>query len=105
MLYLLPDELLVVIVEFCDQKTRKSLSLVSRMLRDPSQRIIFKVVCLPGNKFEAIVPKYASKGGRLSEMIQNDRVSSYIQTLIVIPPTTSYHLEVNALEPVFTALH
>jgi len=100
MLYLLPDELLVAIAEHCDQTTRKSLSLVSRRLRDPSQRIMFKVV----HKYFA--PNSSAKyRERLSEAISNERLLSYIQTITTCPPITSYVPKVTPLELLFTALH
>ena len=106
MLYLLPDELLVDIVEHCDQKTRKSLSLVSRRLRNPSQHTIFKTLYTP-NTFQNIVPPgFAVRVGwdRFSEVIQNDRLLSYIQTFI-IRGGIMHRLEVNTMELLFTALH
>jgi len=106
MLYLLPDELLVAIVEYCDQNTRKNLSLVSRRLRDPSQFIIFKTVHVSRHKFETIVPRFAVEGGgHLPEVMQNDRLVSYIQTLVISPDEAFQHLEVNTIELLFTALH
>ena len=95
MLYLLPDELLVAIVEYCDQTARKSLSLVSRRLRNPSQRTIFKTVYIPRNTIEIIVP----------EMIRNDRLLSYIRTVIISQGDTLHHLRMVAMELLFTALH
>jgi len=79
MLYLLPDELLVAIVEYCDQKTRMNLSLVSRRLRNPSQCIIFKTVLISGSTVDITVA--VKGGGHLPEVFQNDRLLSYIQTL------------------------
>ena len=106
MLHLLPDELLVAIVECCDQKTRKSLSLVSRRLRKPSQHIIFKTVYIPSNAFETVVPRFAIEdGGHLPEVLQNDRLSSYIQTISISQCNPLHHLEVNTMELLFTALH
>ena len=106
MLYLLPDELLVAIVECCDQKTRKSLSLVSRRLRNPSQHIIFKAVSIPSNKFGALVPRFAIEGEEhLPEVLQTDRLSSYIQTITIYQGKPLYYLGVNTMELLFTALH
>ena len=106
MLQLLPDELLVAIVEYCDQKTRKNLSLVSRRLRNPSQHIIFKAVSISSNQFGAAVPRFAIEdGGHLPEVLQNDRLSSYIQTIAIHQSKPLYHLEVNTMELLFTALH
>jgi hypothetical protein len=106
MLYLLPDELLVAIVEYCDQRTRKSLSLVSRRLRNPSQRIIFKMVYLSRHKLEILIPKCAAEGGKhVSEVILNDGLLFYTQTLKIFPYTSTNILEMNAVEPLFTALH
>jgi len=96
MLYLLPEELLVAIAEHCDQTTRKSLSLVSRRLRDPSQSIIFKRVVLPGSKSETLVRKCVNEGGEHL---------SYIQTLVVILPMGAHLLEMTAMEAIFIALH
>jgi len=104
MLYLLPDELLVAIVECCDPTTRKSLSLVSRRLRDPSQSIIFERMVLPECEPETLVRKCASEGGEhRSEVTQNDRLLSYIQTLIISPPSATHCLKMNAAP--FIALH
>ena len=105
MLYLLPDELLVDIVEHCNQKTRKSLSLVSRRLRNPSQRVIFKMMNIPREIFEAIVPGFAvwGGGGHFLEMIQDDRLLSYIQTFIMSNALRC--LEMDTMELVFTALY
>jgi hypothetical protein len=106
MLYLLPDELLVAIAEYCDQRSRKSLSLVSRRLRDPSQRIILKTVWFTGDNFGTIVPKCAAEATeRLSEVIHNDRFLSYIQTLVIFPRTPFHHLEMSTVEALFTVLH
>jgi len=106
MLYLLPDELLVAIVVDCDQKTRKNLSLVSRRLRNPSQCIIFKTVYIPRNIFETTVPGFAVEDrGYLHEAIQNDRLLSYIQTIVISTDEASHHLEVNTIGAIFTALH
>ena len=106
MLYLLPYELLVAIVVDCDQKTRKNLSLVSRRLRIPSQCIIFKTVYISRDKFETLVPGFAVEGGGyLPEAIQNDRLLSYIQTIVISADESSHHLEVNTIGVIFTALH
>jgi len=104
MLYLLPDELLVAIVGYCDQKTRKHLSLVSRRLRHLSQFIIFKTVHISRHKFETVVPRFAVEGD-LPEVMQNDRLVSYIQTLVISLDEAFQHLEVNTIELLFTALH
>jgi hypothetical protein len=106
MLYLLPNELLVVIVEHCDQKTRKNLSLVSRRLRNPSQRTIFKRLYIPSPISKPIVARFAVEGGgHLPEVIQNDRLLSYIQTLVICQGKMYHHLGVNSLELLFAALH
>jgi hypothetical protein len=106
MLYLLPDELLVAIVEDCDQKTRKNLSLVSRRLRNPSQYIIFKTVCISRNISETLISRFAVDGrGYLPEVIQNDRLLSYIQTVVISLGKILHHLQVNAMELLFTAFH
>jgi hypothetical protein len=106
MLYLLPDELLVAIVEYCDQETRKSLSLVSRRLRNPSQRIILKRVYLSRHKLEILIPECATDGGKLhSEVILNDSLLFYTQTLKIFPYESSNPLEMNTVESLFTALH
>jgi hypothetical protein len=106
MLFLLPDELLVAIAEYCDQKTRKDLSLVSRRLRNPSQCIIFNTVCISRKPFETIVPRFAVQGGgHLPEVIQNDRLLSYIQTFAISLNEVPHLLETNIMAPVFTALH
>ena len=106
MLYLLPDELLVAIVEYCDQRARKSLSLVSRRLRNPSQRTIFKTVYIPRNTIEVIVPRFAVKiRDQFPEMIRNDRLLSYIQTIIISQGDALHYLRMVAMELLFTALH
>ena len=105
MLYLLPYELLVAIVEHCDQKTRKTLSLVSRGLRNPSQRAIFKTMNIPRKIFEPIAPGFAVWGGgeHFIEMIQDDRLLSYIQTFIM--SNALRRLDMDTMEWLFTALH
>jgi len=106
MLYLLPDELLVAIVEYCDQKTRKNLSLVSRRLRDPSQFIIFKKIHISNYSFETIVPRFDVEGrGHLPELMLNDRLVSYIKSFVISQDQTFQPLGVNNMELLFTALH
>jgi hypothetical protein len=103
MLYSLPDELLVTIVEGCDQKTRKSLSLVSRRLRNPSQCIMFKEVWISRETFENSVPGFAVEGGEhLPEVMQNDRLISYIQTFVISLSGAPHLLKTNII---LTALH
>jgi hypothetical protein len=75
MLYLLPDELLIAIVECCDQTTRKGLSLVSRRLRNPCQMIIFKVVSIN------FAPRRLANLGK--HITPDDRLLSYIMSLFV----------------------
>jgi len=102
MLHLLPDELLVAIVEYCDHETRKNLSLVSRRLRNPSQYILFKVVLISRTTVETMV---AVKGGvHLPDVLQNNRLLSYIQTFTIKPETAFYHLDTSIMVPIFTAL-
>ena len=105
MLYLLPYELIVAIAEYCDQKTRKSLSLVSRRLCNPSQRVIFKTMNIPRSTLETIVPGFAvwDSGGHFLEMIQDDSLLSYIQTFIM--SNSLRRLEMGTMELLFTALH
>jgi len=103
MLYSLPDELLVVIVEHCDQITRKNLSFVSRRLRNPSQCIIFKTVHVSSSTLETIVAD--EDGGRLLEVFQNNRLLSYIQTFIIDPGIAYHHLGTGIMVSIFTALH
>ena len=106
MLYLLPDELLVAILEYCDQTARKSLSLVSRRLRNPSQRTIFKTVYIPRSMFGTTVPGFAVKGrDHFPKVIQNDRLLSYIQTVIISQSNALYCLKMGAKEALFKALH
>ena len=106
MLYSLPDELLVAIVEYCDHQTRKNLSLVSRRLRSPSQCIILKTVYISRNAFDTVVRRFAVKGGgHLPEVIQDHRLLSYIQTFVMYPGEASHHLEMNTIGALFTALH
>ena len=107
MLYLLPDELLVAILEHCDQKTRKSLSLVSRRLRNPSQHIIFKTMNITRNIFGNIVPGFVFEGSgeHCPEVIQNDRFLSYIQTFNIPRGNSLHYLRMDAIELLFTALH
>jgi len=106
MLYLLPNELLVAIVEYCDQYTRKNLSLVSRRLRHPSQCVVFKTVYIRSPKFETSVPRFAVEGGgHLPEVMQNDRLLSYIQTIVISTGGASHYEEMNTIEPLFTVLH
>ena len=106
MLYLLPDELLVAILEYCDQTARKSLSLVSRRLRNPSQRTIFKTVYIPRSTFGTTVPGFAVKGrDHFPKVIQNDRLLSYIQTVIISQSNALYCLKTGAKEALFKALH
>ena len=101
MLYLLPYELLVAIAEYCDQKTRKSLSLVSRRLRNPSQRVIFKTMNIPREICGAFAVR--GSGEHFLEMIQDDRLLSYIQTFIM--SSALRRLETDTMELLFTALH
>ena len=105
MLYLLPDELLVAIVEYCDQKTRKNLSLVSRRLRNPSQHTVFKTVYIPGHIFDTISTLAIVGGELLPAILQNDRLLSYIQTIVIAQGMIFQHLGVNNMELLFTALH
>jgi len=102
MLYLLPDEFLVTIVEYCDHNTRKNLSLVSRRLRNPSQSIIFKALFI--SKSTLITIATAEGGRHLLEVFQNDRLLSYIQNFVIDPGTAYYHLDMSILVPIFTAL-
>ena len=105
MLYLLPYELIVAIAEYCDQKTRKSLSLVSRRLCNPSQRVVFKTMNIPRNTLKTIIPGFAvwDSGGHFLEMIQDDRLLSYIQTFIM--SNSLRCLEMDTMELLITALH
>jgi len=103
MLYLLPNELLVVIVEYCDHETRKNLSLVSRRLRNPSQCVIFKTVRISSNTVEIMVA--VKGGGHLPEVFQNNRLLSYIQTFVISPGTAYHHLGTGIMVSIFTALY
>lgn len=105
MLHLLPDELLVAVAEYCDEKTRMSLSLVSRRLRDPSQRIIYKVI-------HKILPSWwdcddLQTRKRRFKFIANNRLISYIKTLNVYKNERLYFREMEVdhpeLELLFTA--
>ena len=102
MLYLLPDELLVAIVEYCDHDTRKNLPLVSRRLRNPSQSIIFKALFI--SKSTLITIATVEGGRHLLEVFQNNRLLSYIQNFVISPGTAYYHSRVSILVPIFTAL-
>ena len=106
MLYLLPDELLVAVAEYCDQRTRMSLSLVSRRLRDPSQRIIYEVI-------QKTLPSWwdcddLQTRRRRLEFISNDRLISYINTLNIYKMRALYFRELEVdhpeLELLFTTL-
>ena len=105
MLCSLPDELLVVIVEYCDQKARRNLSLVSRRLRNPSQHTIFKTVYIPGQIFDPSSTLVIVGGEPLPAILQNDRLLSYIQTIVIAQGMIFQHLGVNSMELLFTALH
>lgn len=102
MLYLLPDELLVAVAEYCSHPSRKSLSLVFRRLRDPSQRITFKLIR------KTLPPSCAADDRQMRqrhfEFISNDRLISYIRALHFYKNMTSYVPEVDHSELLFTAL-
>jgi hypothetical protein len=64
------------------------------------------MVYLSRHKLEILIPKCAAEGGKhVSEVILNDGLLFYTQTLKIFPYTSTNILEMNAVEPLFTALH
>jgi len=75
-------------------------------VRYPSQCIIFKTVYAPRHTSETSVPRFAVEGrGHLPEVMQNDRLVSYIRTIIISQGKAFQYLEVDIMELLFTVLH
>ena len=84
MLFSLPQELLIEVVECCDHPSQRNLSLVSRRLRVLAQAVLFREVAFPKNSNSWISPgPPIHDPERLPGILANKRLLSYVRSLTI----------------------
>lgn len=99
MLYSLPQELLIEVVEYCHRLSQRKLSLVSRRLRILAQRMLFQELSFPKRSVALIYDPE-----RLLGILANTRLLTYVHSLTISMRRTPIVLRIEEVEFLFSVL-